>query len=120
MPPVVPHAKAGKLRILAVTTAKRSSLMPEVPAVSELPGMKDYRFSNWMTVFAPAQTPSAVVARLGTEIDAIVREATTRQRLLDAGVEPMGLRGAELDAFLKDERKRYDTVAKERNIHFGD
>ncbi|HSV57409.1 MAG TPA: hypothetical protein VLJ19_00815 [Variovorax sp.] len=57
---------------------------------------------------------------MGSEIDAIVREAATRQRLLDAGVEPLGLRGAELDAFLKDERKRYDAVAKERNIRFSD
>lgn len=120
MPPVVAHAKAGKLRVLAVTTAKRSSLMPDVPSVAELPGMKDYRFSNWMTVFAPAQTPGAVVARVGSEIDAIVREAATRQRLLEAGVEPLGLRGAQLDAFLKDERQRYDAVAKERNIRFGD
>ncbi|UUZ66471.1 tripartite tricarboxylate transporter substrate binding protein (plasmid) [Polaromonas sp. P1-6] len=56
MPPVVAHAKSGKLRVLAVTTPKRSALMPDVPTVSEMPGMRDYRFSNWMGVFAPAKT----------------------------------------------------------------
>jgi tripartite-type tricarboxylate transporter receptor subunit TctC len=120
MPPVVPYAKSGKLRVLAVTTAKRSSLMPDVPAVSELPGMKDYRFSNWMTVFAPAKTPAAIVERLNREIVAIVAEPATRERLLSAGVEPMGLGGKELAGFLADETKRYRQVAKDRNIRLED
>ncbi|MBU1358319.1 MAG: tripartite tricarboxylate transporter substrate binding protein [Gammaproteobacteria bacterium] len=120
MPPVVPYAKSGKLRVLAVTTAKRSSVMPDVPAVSELPGMKDYRFSNWMTVFAPAGTPHAIVERISADIAEIVREPATRKHLLEAGVEPMGVRGEALASFLTEERQRYDTVAKERNIRFGD
>jgi len=120
MPPVVPHAKSGKLRVLVVTTAKRSSLMPEVPAVAELPGLKDYRFSNWMMVLAPAKTPPETIERLRRELAAIVAEPQTRERLLGAGVEPMGLGGAELTAFLTDERKRYDRVAKDNNIRFSD
>ncbi len=120
MPPVVPHAKSGKLRVLAVTTAKRSSLMPDVPAVAELPGMQGYQFSNWMMVLAPARTPAAVIERLNTEIAAIVAEPVIRERLLGAGVEPMGLGGKELATFLDDERKRYGTVAKERGIRFED
>lgn len=120
LPPVVPHAKSNKLRVLAVTTAARSSLLPDVPTVSELPGMKDYQFSNWMTVFAPAKTPAAVVERLNREIAAIVAEPAVRERLLGAGVEPRGLGGKELAAFLADERQRYGRVAKEQNIRFED
>jgi tripartite-type tricarboxylate transporter receptor subunit TctC len=118
MPPVVPQAKSGKLRVLAVTTAKRSLLMPEVPAVAELPGMKDYRFSNWMMVFAAARTPPPIVDRLNREIAAIVAEPAVKERLEGAGVEPLGLGGKELAAFLADERRRYGQVAKERSIHF--
>ncbi len=120
MPPIVAQAKAGKLKVLAVTTAKRSSLMPDVAAVSESPGMKDYRFSNWMGVFAPAKTPAAVVELLGKNIAAIVHEPAVRQSLLGAGVEPQGLRGAEFTDFLTAERRRYQVIAKERGIHFAD
>ncbi|MDQ6629185.1 MAG: tripartite tricarboxylate transporter substrate binding protein [Pseudomonadota bacterium] len=118
MPPTVGHVKSGKLRAIAVTSAKRSSLMPDVPAVAELPGMKDYRFTNWMGVFAPARTPAPVVDRLGAEIAKMMQEPATRKLLLDNGVEPQGLRGVEFAAFLKSERQRYAKVAAERGIRF--
>ena len=118
MPPVVAHAKSGKLKVLAVTTTKRSALMPDVPAVAEMPGMRDYRFSNWMGVFAPAKTPTPVIERLGSEIAKMMQEPATRERLLAAGVEPLGLIGKEFNSFLASERKRYGTVAKERGIRF--
>jgi tripartite-type tricarboxylate transporter receptor subunit TctC len=118
MPPTVAHVKANRLRALAVTTAKRSSVMPDVPSVTELPGLKNYSFTNWMGVFAPAKTPAAIVDRLGAEIAKIVKEPATRDKLLAAGVEPMGLAGAEFTAFLTSERNRYKTIAKERAIKF--
>lgn len=118
MPPVVAHVKSGKLRVLAVTTSKRSALMPDVPAVAELPGMRDYRFSNWMGVFTSAKTPAFVVDRLSAEIAKMMQEPATRERLLAAGVEPMGLVGKDFNNFLAAERKRYGTVAKERGIKF--
>ena len=118
MPPTVGHVKANRLRALAVTTPKRSAVMPDVPSVAELPGMKDYRFTNWMGVFTPAKTPVAVVERLSTEIAKIAMEPSTRERLLAAGVEPMGLAGAEFTAFLTAERNRYKTIVKDRAIKF--
>ncbi len=118
MPPVLAHAKSGKLRVLAVTTSKRSALMPDVPTVAELPGMRDYRFSNWMGVFTSAKTPGFVVDRLSAEISKMMQEPATRGRLLAAGVEPMGLVGKDFDNFLAAERKRYGAVAKERGIRF--
>lgn len=116
MPPTVPHAKSGRLRILAVTSEKRSFAMPEVPAVAELPGFNGYRFTNWMGVYVPAKTPSPVVERLAAEIGMIVREPETRAKLLQAGIEPVGSRPAEFAAFLDSERKTYSKVAKERGI----
>lgn len=74
MPPVVAHAKAGKLRVLAVTSDKRSAAMPDVPAVAEFPGFAGYRFTNWMGVFVPAKTPPQIVQRLAAEVARIVRE----------------------------------------------
>jgi tripartite-type tricarboxylate transporter receptor subunit TctC len=116
MPPTVPHAKSGKLRILAVTSEKRSSAMPEVGTVAELPGMKGYRFTNWMGVYVPAKTPQPVINRLAAEIGKIVREPAMRDRLLSQGVEPVGDTTAEFAAFLKSEFDTYSKVARERNI----
>ncbi|MEI6720155.1 MAG: tripartite tricarboxylate transporter substrate binding protein [Betaproteobacteria bacterium] len=116
MPPTVPHAKSGKLRILAVTSEKRSSAMPDVPAVAELPGMKGYRFTNWMGVYVPAKTPQPVIDRLAAEIAKIVREPAMREKLLSQGVEPVGDTTAEFAAFLKAEFDTYSKIAKDRNI----
>lgn len=116
MPPTVAHAKAGKLKILAVTSDKRSSAMPDVPAVAEMPGFSGYRFTNWMGVFVPAKTPNDVVQRLADEIAKIVREPAIRDKLIGQGVEPKGNTPAEFSAFMKSEIQRYSTIAKERGI----
>jgi tripartite-type tricarboxylate transporter receptor subunit TctC len=116
IPPVVQHAKAGKLRVLAVTGDRRSSAMPDVPTVAELPGFAGYRFTNWMGVFAPAKTPMAVVERLNQEISRIVREPSTRETLAAQGVDAAGFSVAEFESFLDSETRRYATIARERMI----
>jgi len=117
MPPVVPHQKSGKLKVLAVTSQKRSSAMPDVPAMAELPGFEQYRFTNWMGVYVPAGTPQAVVDKLATDIAEAVRQEDTRRQLLEQGVEPVGNTPAEFAKFLDSERQRYETIARQRNIH---
>jgi tripartite-type tricarboxylate transporter receptor subunit TctC len=116
MPPTVQHAKSGKLRILAVTSEKRSAAMPEVPAMAELPGFKHYRFTNWMAVYVPVKTSSFVIERLSSEVSKIVREPDVRTKLLGAGIEPIGNTPAEFAAFLEEERRAYSRIAKERGI----
>ena len=116
MPPTVPHAKSGKLRILAVTSEKRSSAMPDVPAVAELPGMKGYRFTNWMGVYVAAKTPQPIIDRLAAEIAKAVREPALRDKLLSQGVEPVGDTTPQFAAFLKSEFDTYSKIARERNI----
>lgn len=117
MPPVVGVAKAGKIRIIAVTSAKRSPAMPDVPAVAETPHFAGYRFTNWMGVYVPAKTPKAVVERLAREIDKIVREPDVRKKLLAGGVEPIGDTPRQFRKFLVSERAAYQKVATERHIH---
>jgi tripartite-type tricarboxylate transporter receptor subunit TctC len=117
MPPTVPHAKSGRLRVLAVTSSERSVAMPDVPAVAELAGFAGYRFTNWMGVFVPAKTPQQAVERLALQMAQIVRETQTSEKLLSQGVKPVGNSPSEFVAFLEDERRRYSKIAKERNIH---
>ncbi len=117
MPPTVPHAKSGRLRVLAVTSSGRSAAMPDVPAVAELAGFTGYRFTNWMGMFAPAKTPQPAVERLALQMAQIVREPQTSEKLLSQGVNPVGNSPSEFVAFLKDERGRYSKIAKERHIH---
>jgi tripartite-type tricarboxylate transporter receptor subunit TctC len=116
----VQHAKSGKLRILAVTSAKRSSAMPDVPAVAEIPAFSGYRFTNWMGVYVRAGTPQAVIDRLATTIAQVVREPAVKEKLLSQGVEPVGGTSSDFLSFLKTERDTYTKLAKDRNIRASD
>lgn len=116
MPPVVGHAKTGKLRIVAVTSEKRSAATPDVPAMAELPGFSGYHFTNWQSVFVAAKTPPAAIERLAAEIGKAVREPAMRDKLLAAGVDPAGLTTVEFVAFLGKERDTYSKIAKARGI----
>jgi len=120
LPPLMAHAKAGRIRLLAVTTAQRSTALPDVPAVAELPGFAGYRFSNWMGLYAPAGTTAPVVERLAGLVSKIVAEPAVRSALVGAGVEPRGLGRAEFEQFLRAERERYESIARERSIRFSD
>lgn len=116
LPPLVPHIKSRKLVALAVTSAKRSPLLPEVTAVSELPGLSDFRFTNWMGVFAPRGTPTDVVEQLGRAIASTAKDPAIVQRLQDAGLDASGFQGPAFEKFLGDERARYVAVAKKTTI----
>ena len=120
MPPTIAHAKNGKIKILAVTSEKRSSAMPDVMAVAELPGMKTYRFTNWMGLFAPSKTPSDILSKLAIATAKIVREPSVRDKLLAQGVEPIGNSPKEFSDFLRQEYITYSKIAVERNIKASD
>ncbi|MBM3383697.1 MAG: tripartite tricarboxylate transporter substrate binding protein [Betaproteobacteria bacterium] len=120
MPPVVGPHKAGKIRIVAVTSEKRSSATPEIPAMAELPGFQGYSFTNWTGVFMAAKTPPAIIERIAAEIGRIVKEPGVRDKLLAAGVEPLGLPTAEAVKFFEREKATYSMLAKARNIKADD
>lgn len=120
MPPVMGPHKAGKVRIVAVTSEKRSAATPDIPAMAELPGYQGYHFTNWQGIFVAAKTPQAVIERIAGEMGKVVREADVRNRLLGAGVDPLGLGAAEFVKFLEREKLTYSQIAKARNIKADD
>jgi tripartite-type tricarboxylate transporter receptor subunit TctC len=120
MPPVVNPHKAGKLRIVAVTSLKRSPATPDIPALAELPGYAGYSFTNWTGVFVQAKTPPAVIERLAAEIGKAVREPAIRDKLIAAGVDPLGLTTAEAQKLFAREKDTYTKIARARSIKADD
>ncbi len=116
MPPVIGHHKAGKLRILAVTSEKRLAATPDVPAMAELPGFQGFHFTNWQGIYVAAKTPQPTIDALAAAIRAATRDAEVSKKLVAAGVDPLGLNTAEFTAFLVRERATYSKVAKDRNV----
>lgn len=116
LPPVVGPHNSGKIRIAAVTSAKRSAALPDVPAMAELPDFAGYNFTNWQGVFVPAGTPPALIERLAAEIGKAVREPAVAEKLLKAGVDPLGLTTPQFVEFLAREKATYSKIAKSRSI----
>jgi len=119
-PPVIAPHKSGKIHIVAVTSAKRSPALPDVPAMAELPGYAGYNFTNWTGVFVAAKTPPAVIDRLAAEIAKAIQDPGVREKLVSAGVDPLGLSPAQFRQFLEREKATYSKVAKIRNIKADD
>jgi tripartite-type tricarboxylate transporter receptor subunit TctC len=112
--PALPHIKAGKLRALGVTSEKRSSTVPEVPAISEsLPG---FDVVSWQAIFAPAGVPKSIVDRLSAEMIKVVNDPAMKANLVAQGIEPGGMTPAELGAFQKTEVEKWARVIKAGNI----
>ncbi len=120
LPPVVGPHKGGKLRILAVTSTKRSGALPDIPAMAELPGYAGYNFTNWTGIFMAAKTPPAIIERLAAEIGKAVQDPTVREKLIGAGVDPLGLGTAQWVQMLAREKETYSKIAKARNIKADD
>ena len=111
-PTVMPHFKTGKLRALAVTTAQRSSLLPDIPTLAES-GLPGYEISSWQAVFAPAGTPRPIVERLYAEIAKILKQPEVSKRLTDLGLDLSGMPPAEFAAFIKSEVPRLGKIVKD-------
>jgi tripartite-type tricarboxylate transporter receptor subunit TctC len=109
---VIQHIKAGKLRALAVTTAQRSSVAPDVPTMAES-GLTGYELSSWQAVFAPAGTPKPIIERLYTEIGKILKMPDVVKRLNELGLDISGMPPAELAALIKADVPRLGKVVKD-------
>jgi tripartite-type tricarboxylate transporter receptor subunit TctC len=119
MPPVVVLHQGGKLRIIAVTSDKRSEALPDVPAVSEMEGFHDYRFTNWFGVFAPAGIDPQIALSMSKAVAKVVNMPEIKKQLKEKGVEPVGNSPQAYAQFLKDEKARYLAVQKHANIQIG-
>ena len=109
------YVKSGKLRALAVTSAKRMAAMPEVPTLAES-GFKDFEVLEWNGFFVPKGTPNEVVARLAKEVQAAVKDPATRQKLEGLGLDPVGSTPQEFGKFVQAEMARWAGLVKSNRI----
>jgi tripartite-type tricarboxylate transporter receptor subunit TctC len=110
-----PHIKAGKIRAIAVTSAQRTSFMPEVPTIAES-GFPGFEATNWYAYVLPAKTPNEIVDRWNRELVKILNDPAVRQALLAQGMEPAPGSREALAAYIKREYDTWARVVKEANI----
>lgn len=115
LPPALPHIRSGKLRALAVATAKRSRSLPELPTVAEA-GVPGYEVQGWNGFAGPAAMPKAIVNKLNRETVQVLNLPEVRERLLVLGAEPVGSSPEEFAAFMKSERERWGKFIKQIDL----
>jgi tripartite-type tricarboxylate transporter receptor subunit TctC len=115
LPALLPHAKGGRARALAVGTLKRSPSLPEVPTVAES-GYAGFDASLWLAIMAPAATPPAIVERLNKELNAVVAAADTREAFDKAGTEPLTGAPADLSAMIRGGVPKYAAIVKAAGV----
>jgi tripartite-type tricarboxylate transporter receptor subunit TctC len=106
-----PHLKSGRLRAIAVTSAKRLPAYPQLPTIAES-GLRGYESSQWYGALAPIGTPADIVNLLNGQIVKIMHGAELRQRLLDEGTVPVGSTRAEFAAHIRTETEKWAKVIK--------
>jgi tripartite-type tricarboxylate transporter receptor subunit TctC len=111
MPPAVPQIKAGKIRAIAVTSAKRSALLPDVPSVTEF-GYTDFDDYTWVGFFLPAGTPQALVDRINAEINKAMELPESKEKFVSLGMESTRNSSAEFGTFLSAEVDKWGAVVK--------
>ena len=111
----LPQISAGKVRALAVTTAKRSKVAPEVPTMAES-GLKGFDVASWQAIFAPANTPAAIVKRMNDELTKIVSQTEVAARLYTMGVENVPMTPAQMAEFQKAELVKWAKIVKDGNV----
>ena len=114
VPGVISFVKSGRLRALGVSSAKRSTAMPELPTIADdLPG---YEMSGWIGFMAPAGIPRAISGRLSREVRKILEIPEIRERFLALGQEPSGNTPEEFAEFLRKQNDRYGSIVKQANL----
>jgi tripartite-type tricarboxylate transporter receptor subunit TctC len=112
---LLPHVKAGRLRALAVTSAQRAGIVPELPTVAES-GLPGYEYDAWYGLWAPAGTPGAVVKKINEEMNRALALQMLRERFAEVGIEPSGGTSGKFSAYLASEIKKWSRVARDAGI----
>ncbi len=112
---VAPHIKSGKVRLLAVTTAKRSPTLPDVATLAES-GLAGFDVSQWYGVVAPAGTPAEITARLNADLVDLLKLPDIRARMADLGAEPVGSTAAQFAELIRAEITKYQKIVKDTKI----
>ncbi len=114
VPTVAPHVKSGRLRVLAVTSEKRSSLVPGVPAMSEtIPG---FGTEAWVGIMGPAKMPPEVVAQINTDVAKALNSAEIKNKFIENGLEPSYSNPEEFERWIRREMARWSKVIREQNV----
>ena len=113
--PVLQHIKGGKLRALAVTTAKRSAVLPDVPTLEEA-GLKGFDIGTWFGVLAPAGTPKDIVAKLNAEMVKIIKSPDFGERMRAIGADPIGDSPADMAGRIREETVKFAKLVKEGKV----
>ena len=112
---VVPHLRGGKLKALAVTGAKRSETLPELPTVAES-GLPGYAAVGWFGLLAPVATPGAVVARLSADANRVLAGAEVRARMQALGADPAGNTPEEFARFIQADQAKWSKLMRDAGI----
>ena len=115
LPTIIPHVRAGKIKLLAVGTRTRSKIVPEYPTVAEA-GVPGYESSTAFGVLAPARTPAPIIARLNRDLANFLQSTGTREKMAAQGVEAVGGTPQEYAAYLKEELAKYGRIVKAAGI----
>ena len=113
--PLIPHYKAGTLRLLAQTTHDRSPSLPDVPTFEQA-GMKGLVLDQWLGVFAPAGTPRAITERLNSEIGKAIADPVVRKEFLDSGQEPVGGTAEQFSNLVREDFAKFGRLVKDLDI----
>jgi tripartite-type tricarboxylate transporter receptor subunit TctC len=111
-----PHIKSGKLKAYAVTSAKRSELAPDIPALGQVTGLEGFDLGVWFGLFVPAKTPAAVVQKLQTATQQVLTDPAVRKRLAELGLSASGASAAALHQYMESELGKYRAVVKAAHI----
>jgi tripartite-type tricarboxylate transporter receptor subunit TctC len=118
LPSTLPGVKAGKLKILAISSTSRSPVLPDVPTVAEA-GVPGYELTSWYGVLAPAGTPAAIVGQLNGEIVKALHTPEVKARLTGEGAEPVGDSAQQFQAFIRREIDKYAKIVSALGISAG-
>ncbi len=113
--PVLQHIRSGKLRALAVTTAKRSTALPDVPTLDEA-GLKGFDIGTWFGVLAPVATPKDVVARLNAEMVKVIQSPDFKKRMEEIGAEPVGNSADQMAQLIKADTEKFAKLVKDAKV----
>jgi tripartite-type tricarboxylate transporter receptor subunit TctC len=113
--PLMPHYKAGTLRLLAQTTKARSPSLPEVPTYEEA-GIKDLVLDQWLGVFAPAATPATIAEHLNSEIGKALADPQVRKSFQDSAQEPIGGTAEQFAQLVREDYAKLGRLVKDLNI----
>jgi tripartite-type tricarboxylate transporter receptor subunit TctC len=111
-PAAMPLLKSGTVKVLAVSSGRRAQAAPDIPTVAETTGIAEFDFTLWQGFFAPRGTPPEVIARLNGEINKILADPETKQKLLDAGADVVPLSTEQFAAFVKTESEKYERIIR--------